>query len=83
MKLELNPNFIVIDRVHPHIGKSIQIFWGHEELSLFINRIVTDSRDGNRVGFSQEVSDALFKLLKHHDVLYPQHITYLAWEQAR
>jgi len=83
MKLELNPNFIVIDRVHPHIGKSIQIFWGHEELSLFINRIVTDIRDGNRVGFSQEVSDALFKLLKHHDVLYPQHITYLAWEQAR
>ena len=83
MKLELNPNFIVIDNAHPHIGKSIQILWGHEELSLFINRIVTDSREGKRAGFSQEVSDALFKLLKHHDVLYPQHITYLAWEQAR
>jgi hypothetical protein len=83
MKLELNPNFIVIDNAHPHIGKSIQIFWGHPEMSLFINRIVTDSREGKRAGFSQEVSDALFRLMRHHDILYPQHITYLAWEQAR
>ena len=52
-------------------------------MSLFINRIVTDSRAGTRAGFSQEVSDAIFSLMRHHDVLYPQHIKYLAWEQAR
>lgn len=62
-----------IVRRHPHIGPRIEWFWGHREFPEFVRKLLLDTRDGTRAGFSWEVVKAFDVLQKVHDEAYPQY----------
>lgn len=68
-----NKDFITVNTAFPRIGEKIAIVWGDYSLTLYINRLIQDSRDGERAGFTKDVSNALVNLMIEHDKLYPQH----------
>lgn len=47
---------------YPHIVKKIGMTWGTHELDVYINHLMTDSRDGQRKGFPVGVTDQLLFL---------------------
>lgn len=68
-----NPDFLKVNAEYPRIGANIAVFWGYPELMLYINKLIHDSRDGTRQGFTADVSSALVDLMIEHDRIYPQH----------
>lgn len=64
--------FEVIQEHHPRIAESILLLWGHEECRIFLNRLIMDSRDGQRQGFSPFVAGAILHLLHEHDRIFPK-----------
>lgn len=46
----------------PHVIKRITMMWATPELDFYINRLMTDSRDGQRRGFPVEVTAELLFL---------------------
>ena len=79
--LDTNESFKLVAERFPHISKKIEVTWGHKECSEFINRLLTDSRDGKRQGFPPEVGKALFKLMALHDELYPLATASCNWQK--
>lgn len=71
-ELYKNEHFVAIKTVFPRIADSIELFWGHDGFDEIISKLIKDSRDGERQGFPNEVSTALFKLMSLHDSSYPQ-----------
>jgi hypothetical protein len=56
---------------HPRVFKQLQMTWGHEHCREILLGLLSDSRDGVRHGFKQEVAVEIVNLLKTHDKLYP------------
>ena len=79
-----NVNFKIVNEKFPHIGKSIDLMWGTPECSMYINRLMNDTRDGQRQGFPSEVASALFKLLNVHDSVFPNAALRITdiWQQS-
>lgn len=69
--ITFNEDFVLINDKFPHIGKRIELMWGSNECAVYINSLLTDTRDGKRKGFPREVADALFRLSNLHDVEFP------------
>jgi len=67
----LNKNLLVLHTKFPHIGKSVEIFWGHKEFSEYIVGLLSDKRVG-RQGFPTDVMDALIALQRLHDRMFPE-----------
>lgn len=68
-----NKSFQIINLAHPRIGENIAFLWSHPELMVYINKLIHDSRDGTRQGFTFEISSALVDLMIEHDKAYPEH----------
>ena len=61
-----NYDFKLVNSSFPHIGKKIELLWGHPELSKMLMDLLTDTRDGTRQGFPREVAAAMFRLAEMH-----------------
>ncbi len=55
----------------PHL-REIDKLWGTPEGRDFIKGLITDSREGTRVGFPPEQASTIFALLNEHDKRFPQ-----------
>jgi hypothetical protein len=66
-----NEDFIVIQNSMPHIAKSVELFWGTVDFNRFLDKIMSDTRDGHRVGFPKDVASALLRLSIKHDSSFP------------
>ena len=66
-----NENFIVIKNKLPHIAKAIELTWGTVEFNRFLDKIMSDTRDGAREGFPKDVASALLRLSIKHDAVFP------------
>ena len=66
-----NENFLLVNEQFPHIGRKLELLWGHKECADFLHSLFHDTRDGQRQGFPKPVASALFKLLVLHDELFP------------
>ena len=56
---------------HPHLAKLDKV-WGTEEGREFINRLICDTRGGERRGFEPEHASVIARLLLEHDKDYPE-----------
>jgi len=65
--------FQCVNARFPRIGRILFDLWSTEGFSPYVNRLMHDSRDGERQGFPNDVAVALFKLMQQHDEEYPQH----------
>lgn len=78
MEIDHNIHFRVIQQHIPRIAEGLRLFWGHAEFEGFVNGLMRDSRDGTRRGFPVPVAEALMRLARDHDRLFPQHAGELA-----
>ena len=62
----------VVNEAFPTIGKTISILWGASCLPEYIDKLINDTRDGDRQGFPIEVFVALAKLREQHTIEFPQ-----------
>ncbi|WP_210545815.1 hypothetical protein [Rhodoferax sp. PAMC 29310] len=70
--IEQNKNFIKVNAAFPHIGKKIQLFWGHPEFVALIDDLQQNKRGEKRQGFSMEVANALNNLDSEHTLAFPK-----------
>jgi hypothetical protein len=66
-----NENFIVVKNRFPHIANMIELTGGTVEFNRFLDKIMSDTRDGQREGFPKDVASALLRLSIKHDVDFP------------
>jgi len=69
--IQESDHFVVIRKAHPHIAQRIELMWGYVELHDYVMDLFMDTRDGQRRGFSEEVSKALMHLMHIHSDLFP------------
>lgn len=67
-----NSDFQLINTQFPHIGTKIFYLWSTDGLSSYLNELMTDTRDGERQGFSAEIAKAIFRLQQEHDARFPR-----------
>lgn len=67
-----NKDYILIKNRFPHIAKSIEICWGSGELTLYLNNLFHDTRDGKRQGFPRDIAKALWQILDLHTKEFPE-----------
>lgn len=69
MTAQLEPDYQLLQDKFPHIAKALLLMRGYPESSLYITRLLEDSRGGVRVGFPPEVLTALFNIQEAHEKL--------------
>ena len=69
--LEKNPDYILVNKAFPHIGKKIRLFWGNPEFASLIDDLQRDTRSARREGFPGEVLIALSILDSLHQLEFP------------
>lgn len=63
----------VVDAHHPRIAKTLRNLWGSQECSDYLSKLIMSGGDGMghaRVGFHQDVADALLVLGSLHDTQF-------------
>lgn len=70
--IEQDLNFKIVNAAFPHVGKNIRLLWGHPELVTYIDKLLADTRNGQRRGFPDDVHDSMLRLLEQHDRAFPQ-----------
>ncbi len=66
------PAFSVIDQRFTRIANIIRDMWGSELFVPYVNKLIQESKDGPRMGFPQEVGEALISLVVEHGQAFPQ-----------
>lgn len=83
--LKNSDEFLCVNAQFPRIGQILLDLWGTDGLNAYINRLMKDTRDGERIGFPPNVAKALFSLLHQHDAQFPAHAHKVAdiWRLSR
>ncbi len=67
-----NEHFKIIEAAYPHIGKKLAFLWGYPEFNTVVTGLIYDTREGKRVGFPENVLNAVFSLALNHEKEHPQ-----------
>lgn len=62
------PEYKKIEEKHPHIAREIRILWPLEDelLLRYVSKIMHDTRNNTRQGFSLETTVCILRLLTEH-----------------
>lgn len=60
-------NLETIRNFSSRISGNIEFLWGYKECGIYLNKLLSDSRDGDRQGFPLEVGYAIMNLLRQHE----------------
>jgi len=61
----------VLDQNFKHLVQKIELHWGYDEFYPFIEKLMLDTRDGQRAGFPLEVIQEIADLHRLHERLHP------------
>ena len=67
MELSRNDFFQIVYEHYEHIGNKLLEFAGNPAFDQYINLLISDTRDGTRKGFPDDVGSAILKLSRIHD----------------
>ena len=73
MQSRIDREMAIINYYHARIGKSIDVFWGHQDCVEYLQKLILSGGDGHdktRAGFKPEVLAALINLANMHEVNY-------------
>lgn len=73
-------HFQLISNAVPHVAEKLELFWGTEFFSEYVNKLMLDTRDGTRQGFPRGVGNAIAALLKMHEEQYPSKVKHDPWD---
>ncbi len=68
-QVQIDHNMEIIRTHHPRIASAIEMFWGHKDCVEYLQQLILSGGDGvgrARVGFKQEVVEALMHLITLH-----------------
>ena len=58
----------------PHIYQRIKVVWGSDACRIYLNNLITDTRENSRQGFGHDYITTLIQILDKHDLEFPQFI---------
>jgi len=61
----------LLDQNFKHLAQKIELHWGYDEFYPFMEKLMLDTRDGQRAGFPLEVLEEITMLHEIHAKLYP------------
>ena len=64
--------FAYISNAYPRIAAALKLYWGEPEFVPYVEKLLNDTRDGERKGFQPDMLIALHNLLERHNLDYPQ-----------
>ena len=70
--IEENENFLLINESFPHIGKKLQLFWGHPEFVTLMDDLQQNKRGKQRQGFPMDIARALNNIDSEHSLAFPK-----------
>jgi hypothetical protein len=71
MSAQLDHDFQLMEAQCPHVAKALKLLWGYPEAAMYVAKLLEDTRNGARHGFSQEVLEALLNVQELHQNLQP------------
>lgn len=72
IKINEDRDFQLISQDYGRIAKMIELLWGSDLFTEYIDNILNDTRDGKRQGFPKPIFNALIGLKLSHSRLFPQ-----------
>lgn len=67
---EKDPELVIVAGFASRISDAIWLMWGYPECDIYLNKLMFDSRDGNRKGFPPEVALAIMILYNRHQATF-------------
>jgi len=61
----------LLDQNFKHLAQKIELHWGYDEFYPFMEKLMLDTRDGQRAGFPLDVLQEITVLHEIHTKLYP------------
>jgi hypothetical protein len=62
----------IINSSYPRIYKALALFWGEREFIPYVEKLLSDTRDGDRAGFPSNIADSFVELQNMHNKEFPQ-----------
>ena len=72
MDIKEDRDFQLIQKEYGRIGRMLELLWGSDMFSEYLNNILNDTRDGQRQGFPKPIFEALSRLKVSHSRFFPQ-----------
>ena len=63
---ELDRDYQIVEAEYPHIAKALKLLRGYPETAQYVEKILSETRNGSRQGFSPKVGDALINIQVAH-----------------
>jgi hypothetical protein len=71
--------FQLIQQTAPHIAEKMELFWGTQYFSEYVNILMVNTGNG-REKLDQNVFNAIYELLKQHEKLHPRDVKTNVWD---
>lgn len=71
MKIQDCQEFHIVVTKHPHLKDKLEVSWSSTLFDEMVAKLLFDTREGTRQGFSFEVGYALIRLLGIHGAEFP------------
>ena len=69
--METSKAYLFVVRHNERIASALKLYWGEREFVPYVQGLLSDARDGNRVGFPPDMVIALHNLLERHNREFP------------
>lgn len=61
----------LLDKHFKHLAQKIELHWGYDEFYPFMEKLLLDTRNGNRAGLPIEVMQEISDLYEIHEKKFP------------
>jgi hypothetical protein len=61
----------LLDKHFSHLAQKIELHWGYDEFYPFMQKLLLDTRNGNRAGLPSEVLQEISVLYEIHEKKFP------------
>jgi len=61
----------LLDKHFKHLAQKILLHWGYDEFYPFVEKLLLDTRDGNRAGLPAEAMQEISDLYEIHEKKFP------------
>ncbi len=68
---QLDNKECLLDKHFSHLAQKIELHWGYDEFYPFIEKLLLDTRDGDRAGLPVEVIQEISDLYGIHKKIFP------------
>ncbi len=80
--MNYDQNIQVVEQHFPQIAKALKLLWGYPQAAIYVTKLLADTRDNTRQGFSPKVLTALLSIQEKHAGLVKEDFQASAWGES-